>query len=74
MQIGGESWQRQQEAVQALNLQAHHNAASHSDEFVKEALVLHDKIRVLVVDLLAFEVGQLQRSCCFAGPAEFWII
>lgn len=56
MQVGGEAWQEQHDAVVALNLQAHHCASSNTDEFVKEALVLHDKLRVLVFDLLAFEV------------------
>ncbi len=56
VQVGGEAWQEQHDAVVALNLQAHHCASSNADEFVKEALVLHDKLRVLVFDLLAFEV------------------
>lgn len=56
-QVGGEAWQQQHDAVVALNLQAHHNVSTHSDEFVKEALVLHDRLRVLVFNLLTHEVG-----------------
>ncbi len=63
MQVGGEAWQEQHDAVVALNLQAHANAAGHSDEFVKEALVLNDKLRVLVFDLLAFEVPGVRGAC-----------
>lgn len=48
--------------MQALNLQAHHNAAAHSDEFVKEALVLHDKMSMLVVELLAYEVQRTENT------------
>jgi hypothetical protein len=42
--------------VVSLSTQAQHNVATRSDEFVKEALVLHDKLRVLVFDLLTHEV------------------
>ena len=38
-------------------LQAHRNAQQHSDEFVVEALASHDKLSLLVLDLLTFEVG-----------------
>ena len=37
-------------------LQAHHNAQTHSDEFVKSALVSLDKFSVLVGELVTFEV------------------
>lgn len=40
-------------------LQAHHNAQTHSDEFVKSALVSLDKFSVLVGELIIFEVGFL---------------
>lgn len=55
-QVGGEAWRQQHDAIVSLTLQAHHNVATHSDEFVKEALVLHDRLRVLVFDLLTHEV------------------
>ncbi len=40
----------------AMLLQAHHNAQSHSDEFVMEALVSYDKLGIIIHDLLAYEV------------------
>lgn len=43
--------------MEQLNLQAHLNAQAHADEFVKEALVLHDRLGLLVRELLAAEVG-----------------
>lgn len=46
----------------ALNIQAHQNAASHADEFVKELLVLHDSMRLLVMDLLGFEVSNISLA------------
>ncbi|KAK9825800.1 hypothetical protein WJX74_008414 [Apatococcus lobatus] len=55
-QVGSREWVEQHDAIERLNLQAHHNAQSHSDEFVMEALVSHDKLGVLVQDLLAYEV------------------
>lgn len=36
--------------------QAHANVSSHSDEFVVELLVSHDKLGLLVRELLAIEV------------------
>ena len=42
-------------------MQAHHNAQSHSDEFVMEALVSFDKLSMVVHDLLAYEVGLFCR-------------
>jgi hypothetical protein len=38
-------------------LQAHHNAQTHSDEFVLELLVSFDKLSALVQELLVIEVG-----------------
>ncbi len=57
-QVGNEAWQSQHNAVVALNAQAHQNVAAHSDEFVKEALVQHDRINMLVFDLLLIEVAR----------------
>jgi len=47
---------QQHDIVVKLNLQAHHNATSHQDEFVMESLVSHDQLKTLVADLLAAEV------------------
>jgi hypothetical protein len=57
LQYGAPAWLEQHDALQQLNLQAHLNAQTHSDEFVKEALVSHDKLSLLVRELLAAEVG-----------------
>lgn len=54
--MGSAAWLDQHDWVEKLNLQAHLNAQSHSDEFVKEALVCLDKVTVLVQDLLLAEV------------------
>ena len=53
--VGSPAWTRQRENLERLNVQAHHNATTHSDEFVKEFLVSHDKVRVLVHELLVIE-------------------
>ncbi|KAL4451614.1 hypothetical protein ABPG75_007276 [Micractinium tetrahymenae] len=55
-EFGTPAWLEQHDAVEQLNLQAHLNAQAHADEFVKEALVLHDKLGLLVRELLAAEV------------------
>ena len=37
-------WNRQDETIQRLNMQAHINAIMRSDEFIMESLVTFDKI------------------------------
>jgi hypothetical protein len=48
-------------------LQAHHNASSHSDEYIVELLVSLDRMHVLVHDLLVIEV----RGGCRAAKHIF---
>ena len=43
--VAGTQWQRQREAVERLNIQAHQNVAAHSDDFVTAALISHGKVR-----------------------------
>lgn len=54
--VGSPKWTSQRESLERLNVQAHHNAVTHSDEFVKEFLVSHDKVKTLVRELLVTEV------------------
>ena len=52
-------------------MQAHHNAQTHSDEFVKSALVSLDKLPLLVQELLTYEVSLqplTHLACEQAGP------
>jgi hypothetical protein len=49
------SWMKQHEDLEKLNLQSHHNAMANADEFVMEAAITHDKLAVLVHELLAVE-------------------
>eukprot|EP01116_Phalansterium_solitarium_P025618 TRINITY_DN9884_c0_g2_i1.p1 TRINITY_DN9884_c0_g2~~TRINITY_DN9884_c0_g2_i1.p1 ORF type:complete len:462 (+),score=201.48 TRINITY_DN9884_c0_g2_i1:172-1557(+) len=49
-------WLAQHASVEQLNLQAHHSAMIQAEEFVKESLVAHDKLPVLVEELLAAEL------------------
>lgn len=53
--VGSPAWTTQRESLERLNVQAHHNAVTHSDEFVKEFLISHDKIALLVHELLVIE-------------------
>lgn len=55
LQVGTPRWQAQHDAISQLNIQAHHNARSNSDEFVVDLLVSLDKVGVLVHDLLVIE-------------------
>ena len=54
-EVGSRGWMKQREALERLNVQAHHNAVNNTDEFVKEFLISHDKILVLVHELLVVE-------------------
>lgn len=54
--IGSDRWLTQHGWLERLNMQAHVNAAQMRDEFVMEALVLHEKLPVLVHDLIATEL------------------
>mmetsp|Transcript_38640 Transcript_38640/g.64165 ORF Transcript_38640/g.64165 Transcript_38640/m.64165 type:complete len:437 (+) Transcript_38640:79-1389(+) len=55
-EVGNSRWTRQHEWLQKLNVQAHLNATSRGDEYVMEALVSHDKIPVLIHELILMEV------------------
>lgn len=49
-------WFRQHETMDRLNIQAHKNAMNSTDEYVMEAFVTFDKMKVLIYDLLLSEV------------------
>ncbi|KAJ3043064.1 Zinc finger MYND domain-containing protein 10 [Rhizophlyctis rosea] len=54
-QFGNEKWMKHHEVLEKLNIQAHANAVSQSEEYVTEALVTFDKIPNLIHDLLVTE-------------------
>lgn len=54
-EIGSSEWMEQHRRLEKLNLQAHHSAMTNSDEFVLEAILTFDKVKVLIHDLLAIE-------------------
>lgn len=49
-------WNRQHESIYKLNLQSHRNARAREDEYVLEAVVTFEKMRVLIYDLIVTEV------------------
>merc|ERR1711959_316373 len=53
--VGSASWLEQHRALDRLNVQAHHNVVSQTDEFVVEALISFDKLPVLVHELILIE-------------------
>jgi hypothetical protein len=55
-EVGSDKWMTQHETLTRLNLQAHHNVAAMSDEFVKESFISFDKINLLVHELLLIEI------------------
>lgn len=63
-QVGSHAWRAQHGHITQLNLQAHHNAQTHSDEFVKSALVSLDKFSTLVTDLVTFELSTFTSVMC----------
>jgi hypothetical protein len=58
--IGSTAWLNQHTTVEKLNLQAQHSIVKQSDEYVIEALVDHDKLPVLIAELIALEAWQEQ--------------
>jgi hypothetical protein len=53
--IGSSQWKEQREAIEQLNMCAHSNAALKKDDFVKSFLLEHEKLVVLLHELLAME-------------------
>ena len=51
-EVGSEKWMQQHDRIEKLNMQALSNASKNEDEFVKEFLVSHDKLPLLVTDLI----------------------
>lgn len=68
-EVGTTLWHRQRENIERLNLQAHHNVQTKSDEFVKSYLISYDKVNTLVHELLVMEIWRemvlpkLDQSC-----------
>eukprot|EP00053_Salpingoeca_punica_P010885 m.97285 g.97285 ORF g.97285 m.97285 type:complete len:466 (+) comp15523_c0_seq2:65-1462(+) len=54
--VASPEWMRQHEYIEKLNIQAHINAATQTDEFVKEALISFSKIPILVHELVLIGV------------------
>ncbi|XP_065190522.1 zinc finger MYND domain-containing protein 10-like [Sycon ciliatum] len=55
-ELGSPRWAVQHQHIEKLNMQAIINAQSQADPYVKEALTLHDKMDVLIEQLLTVEV------------------
>lgn len=53
--IGNSAWMEQHQRIEQLNLQAHQNAMTNSDEYVLESILTFNKIPVLLNDLLSIE-------------------
>ena len=54
-EVGSSKWMEQHERLEKLNLQAHQNAMTNSDEYVLEAILTFDKLGVLIHDLIIIE-------------------
>lgn len=54
-QVGSIAWMEQHRKFEKLNIQAHQNATSNSDEYVLEAFLTFNKLEVLIYDLLVLE-------------------
>jgi len=54
-EYGSKDWFKQHETIDRLNIQAHKNAQGGTGEFVMESFVTHDKMIMLVSDLLTAE-------------------
>jgi hypothetical protein len=54
-EVGSTKWMRQHAVMEKLNLQAHQSAQSNSDEYILEHILLHNKLEMLVHDLITIE-------------------
>lgn len=54
-EVGSPNWMRQHMILQKLNLQAHECVQKNEENFVLEALVTHDKLKVIVHELIVIE-------------------
>ena len=59
-EYGSKLWFRQHETLDRLNIQAHKNAIGSTDEFVMESFVTHQKMELLVKDLITAETWKLK--------------
>eukprot|EP00128_Syssomonas_multiformis_P018226 Colp12_sorted_trinity150504_noHs@13782 len=55
-EIGSPAWFRQQQQLEKLNMQAHLSVKNQSEEFIMELLVTHQKLPVIVHELLTIEI------------------
>lgn len=54
-EVGSSAWMEQHRVIERLNMQAHQNAMSNSDEYIMETVLTFSKIDVLFHDLLVLE-------------------
>lgn len=54
-EVGSTAWMEQHRRLEKLNLQAHQNAMSNSDEYVMEAVLTFNKLGVLIHGLILIE-------------------
>lgn len=55
-EIASKSWLQQHDDIERLNIQAHLNAVAMRDDFIAEALITHQKMPVLIHELIAIEL------------------
>lgn len=55
-QVGSSAWMEQHRRFEKLNIQAHQNAMTNSDEFILEAFLTFSKLDTLLHDLLLIEI------------------
>lgn len=55
-EYGGQEWLDQQQALSKLNVQAHLNVQANSEEYITELFLDHDKLDVVVHELILSEV------------------
>uniref|UniRef100_A0A7S2RRX2 Uncharacterized protein n=1 Tax=Mucochytrium quahogii TaxID=96639 RepID=A0A7S2RRX2_9STRA len=77
--VGESGWMKQHVLLQKLNLQAHESVQANADNFVLELLVTHDKLTVVLHELLVIEAWRekvlaneqvrkhLAKSCSIRG-------
>jgi len=67
-EVGSDAWLEQHVSVHKLNIWAHQSAERNEDNFVLEGLVSHEKMELLVRELVIIEVW---RENCLVADEEF---
>lgn len=70
-EYSGKQWLSQHEVIYKLNLQSHRNAKAREDEYVQDSMVVHDKIKAIIYNLVVSETWKAKvMPLCYSEIVE----